>query len=82
MRQLRSVTPAEFNAYVAAYTPPLTASFRDGVQYYEDTSTGDTFPESLVASYLPASPPRRRRATGHRIPATETDSPLTETHEG
>lgn len=67
MRQLQAVTPEVFNAFVDGYQPPLTTSLRDGVQCYEDLSTGDTFPDSLVASYLPAGL-RRRRATGHRIP--------------
>lgn len=70
MRDLRAVSKPEFDAFVAAYTPPLTSrSFSSGLIAYEDTSDGATWPDSLVASYVAPAPPKRSRASGWRIPA-------------
>lgn len=72
MRDLRVTIKAEFDAFVAAYTPPLTSrTFSSGLIAYEDTSSGDTWPDSLVASYVAPAPPKRPRASGWRIPVEE-----------
>lgn len=72
MRDLRAVTKPEFDAFIAAYAPPLTSrSFASGLIAYEDTSDGVVWPDSLVASYVAPAPPKRPRASGWRIPVQE-----------
>lgn len=72
VRDLRIVPQPEFDAFVAAYQPPLTSrAFASGLVAYEDTSNGATWPESLVASYVAPAPPKRPRASGWRIPVQE-----------
>lgn len=69
MRDLRAVTQTEFNAFVAGYSPALSSIVQPGgLVAYTDTSNGDEWPDSLVASYLAPQPPKRPRATGWRIP--------------
>lgn len=69
MRDMRIVTQEEFGAFLASYPNPLGQVIRNSVCSFCDTSTGDMWPESLVASYLMADPPFRRRPSGWRIPA-------------
>lgn len=72
MRDLRAVTQAEFNAFVAGYTPALTSIVQPGgLVTYTDTSNGEEWPESLVASCLAPQPPKRPRASGWRIPVED-----------
>lgn len=72
MRDLRVVTQAEFNAFIGAYSPPLTVVAQpNGLIAYTDPSGGAAWPDSLVASYLAPMPPKRPRATGWRIPVAE-----------
>lgn len=69
MRDLRLVSQADFNAFIAAYSPPMSNRMLDnGTIVYEDTSDGSAWPDSLVASYLVPMPPKRTRAGGWRIP--------------
>lgn len=73
MRDLRLVSQGEFDAFVAAYTPPLTAQMQpNGIVAYTDTTGGDAWPDSLVASYLAPNPPKRPRAAGWRIPVAKS----------
>jgi hypothetical protein len=72
VRNLRAVSQSEFSAFVTSYSPALTSqAMQDGLVAYTDTSKGDAWPDSLVASYLAPQPPKRPRATGWRIPVIE-----------
>jgi len=71
MRDLRLVTQPEFNSYIAAH-PGLTIVTKDnGLVAYADQSNGAAWPDSLVASYTSAVPPKRPRPSGWRIPVED-----------
>lgn len=66
MRDMAAVSEPEFNAFLVSYPNPLTEQRIGQVHCYTDTSNGDLWPDSLVASFLPATA-TRRRAGGWRI---------------
>jgi hypothetical protein len=72
MRNLRSVSSEEFNAFIAGYPAPLTQKTIGATQHYLDNSDGQPWPDNLVASYLPATE-TRKRAGGWRIPVSTID---------
>lgn len=72
MRDLRTCSADEFNAFIASYKPALSSrALPNGTVVYEDFSDGAIWPDSLVASFIAPVPPKRPRASGWRIPVDE-----------
>jgi len=75
VRDLRPVSQDEFQAFLSSYPNPLSSrSTQNGRVFYEDKSSGDEWPDSLVASYNTPQPPKKPRASGWRIPAENNQS--------
>lgn len=70
MRNLRSVSSEEFNAFIAAYPVALTPKLIGTTQHYLDSTDGQEWPDNIVASFRPASQDRPR-AGGWRIPVSD-----------
>lgn len=70
MRNTRPVTSEEFSAFLAAYGVQLEQRWAGQALCYVDPSDPNPWPENMVASYLPATP-TRRRTTGWRVVVDE-----------
>lgn len=74
MRDMQPVGPEAFQAFVTENADHLEQRLVNGTQCYLDTSTGEGWPDNLVASFL-VSGPTRRRPTGWRVAAPQPEEP-------
>lgn len=72
MRNMVAVSAEEFQTFLASYPRPLEQKRAGQAVQYLDAHDGATWPESIVASFLPATD-ARRRATGWRVAVPEAE---------